>query len=45
MGSNVTHIGVGKFGNCPKVTIYVPLGSYAEGYAKENNIPFGAIGK
>ena len=43
MGNNVTHIGVGAFGNCPKLTIYAPSGSSAEGYVKENNIPFVAI--
>ena len=28
--------------DCTKVTIYAPAGSYAETYAKENNIPFVA---
>lgn len=28
--------------NCKKMTIYAPAGSYAETYAKENNIPFVA---
>ena len=32
----------GAFVNCPKLTIYAPAGSYAETYAKENNIPFVA---
>jgi hypothetical protein len=27
---------------CRKLTIYAPAGSYAEQYAKENNIPFVA---
>lgn len=27
---------------CPNLTIYAPTGSYAEQYAKENNIPFAA---
>jgi hypothetical protein len=45
MGSNVTQIGVGAFGNCPKLTIYTLAGSYVEGYAKENNIPFVSNGE
>lgn len=28
--------------NCPNLTIHAPAGSYAETYAKENNIPFVA---
>ncbi len=28
--------------HCPQVTIHAPAGSYAEAYAKENNIPFEA---
>lgn len=31
------------FKNCNKLTIYAPAGSYAEQYAKENNIQFEAI--
>lgn len=30
------------FENCEKLTIHAPAGSYAETYAKENNIPFVA---
>ena len=30
------------FEYCPNVTIHAPAGSYAESYAKENNIPFVA---
>ena len=30
------------FWNCPNLTIHAPAGSYAEQYAKENNIPFVA---
>ena len=30
------------FNKCPKLKIYAPAGSYAETYAKENNIPFVA---
>ena len=30
------------FERCPKLTIHAPVGSYAEQYAKENNIPFVA---
>ena len=30
------------FENCEKLTIHAPTGSYAEQYAKENNIPFVA---
>ena len=28
------------FAYCPKLTIHAPADSYAEQYAKENNIPF-----
>ncbi len=31
------------FSGCDKLTIYAPTGSYAEAYAKENNIPFEAL--
>ena len=31
-----------NFYNCPNLTIHAPAGSYAESYAKENNIPFVA---
>ena len=30
------------FADCPNLTIHAPAGSYAEQYAKENNIPFVA---
>ncbi len=42
ISANVTAIGEGAFWNCPNLTIYAPAGSYAETYAKENNIPFVA---
>lgn len=40
---NVTTIGKCAFEECEKLTIHAPAGSYAERYAKENNIPFAAI--
>ncbi|KIR03002.1 cell surface protein [Lachnospiraceae bacterium TWA4] len=33
------------FSFCPNLTIYSNLGSYAQGYAKEKNIPFKVIGE
>lgn len=39
----VTHIVYGAFRSCPNLTIHAPAGSYAEQYAKENDIPFEAI--
>ena len=39
---SVKHIGENTFLKCPKLTIHAPSGSYAEQYAKENNIPFEA---
>ena len=36
----VKRIGIGAFENCPLLTIHAPAGSYAEKYAKVNNIPF-----
>lgn len=40
---SVTEIAPDKvFENCPSVSIHAPAGSYAEQYAKENNIPFVA---
>ena len=39
---SVTHIGKYAFRNCRFLTIHAPAGSYAERYAKENNIPFVA---
>ena len=38
----VTSIGKWSFSNCYDLTIHAPAGSYAEEYAKENNIPFVA---
>ena len=40
--ASVTEIHWGAISNCPKLTIHAPAGSYAEQYAKENNIPFVA---
>ena len=40
--SSVTNIGDYAFDRCRKLTIHAPAGSYAETYAKENNIPFVA---
>ncbi len=44
--ATVTEIDNGEgdpvFDGCDKLTIYAPSGSYAEQYAKENNIPFVA---
>ena len=41
---SVVEIGNMSFSGCsPELTIYAPAGSYAETYAKENNIPFVAI--
>jgi len=39
---SVTSIGDDAFEECEKLTIHAPAGSYAEQYAKENNIPFVA---
>ena len=39
---SVTEIAQAAFENCPNLTIHAPAGSYAEQYAKENNIPFVA---
>ena len=38
----VKQIRDGAFYNCTDLTIHAPAGSYAEQYAKENNIPFVA---
>lgn len=38
----VTSIGHWAFYGCPNLTIHAPAGSYAEQYARENNIPFVA---
>ena len=39
---SVTRIGELVFNGCDILTIHAPAGSYAEQYAKENNIPFVA---
>ena len=40
--SSVTMIDKSSFVDCPNLSIHAPAGSYAEQYAKENNIPFVA---
>ena len=40
--ASVSQIGARAFDGCEKLTVYAPVGSYAEQYAKENNIPFVA---
>jgi hypothetical protein len=40
--NRTTRIGCSAFWDCHKLTIHAPAGSYAETYAKENNIPFVA---
>lgn len=40
IAKSVTNIAEGAFKNCPNLTIYGANGSYAETYAKKNNIPF-----
>ena len=40
--NTVTEIGKYSFTKCPLLTIHTPVGSYAETYAKENNISFVA---
>lgn len=39
MPDSVTNIADDAFGNCNNLTIYCSQGSYADTYAKENNIP------
>ena len=39
---SVKKINVVAFFNCETLSIHAPVGSYAETYAKENNIPFVA---
>ena len=39
IGNSVTSIGVWTFSGCTNLTIYCEQGSYAETYAKTNNIP------
>ena len=38
--SSVTYIGANALKGCPNVVIFGQKGSYAEKYAKENNIKF-----
>lgn len=38
--AGVTDIGANAFNRCPKLTIYGVAGSYAESYAKDNNLKF-----
>lgn len=40
--ASVTSISNRAFRGCTSLTIHAPVGSYAEQYAKENNIPFVA---
>lgn len=40
--NTTTNIGDCAFGLCENLTIHAPVGSYAERFAKENNIPFVA---
>lgn len=40
--ASILEIGADAFKDCHKLTIHAPAGSYAETYAKENNIPFVA---
>lgn len=40
--NGVTKIYQESFSDCPNLTIHAPAGSYAEQYAKENNVPFVA---
>ena len=42
---SVTSIGKSAFAGCTSLTIYGYAGSYAESYAKENDIPFKVIEK
>ena len=41
---SVTSIGDGAFRYCDKLTLYIYTNSYAEEYAKKNNIPYKIIG-
>ena len=40
ISNSVTEIGANAFKYCDKVTVIAPKGSYAEYYARTNNIPF-----
>lgn len=42
LGEATTALWPNTFAACDNLTIYAPAGSYAETYAKENNIPFQA---
>ena len=42
IAASVTSIDSGAFYRCPNVKLHAPAGSYAEQFAKENNIPFVA---
>jgi hypothetical protein len=42
---SVTSMGDKVFFGCKKLTIHAPEGSYAQKYAKENDIPFISIDK
>lgn len=42
--ASVTEIGEDAFEGCEKLTIFAPLGSCAEAYARENNISFFGTG-
>lgn len=39
---SVTSIGDNAFRGCPKLSIHASVGSCAEAYARENNLPFAA---
>lgn len=41
--NTTTFVAPSAFSNCPNVTIYGGYNSYAQSYAKENNIPYVAI--
>lgn len=43
--NSITSIGYNAFDSCINLTIYCEQGSYAETYAKENNIPVGSAEK
>lgn len=42
-GSNSRHFDTRTFNGCESLVICAPSGSYAESYAKKNNIPFAAV--
>ena len=41
--TSVQEIGEQAFLECPHLTIHAPVGSCAETYAKENQIPFAPV--